>query len=182
MDKLLIIIGTVLVLLLGVYVLKFQVKNKPNNTKEITPITNTPSIQNEFSNSVSPTVTQRAVPLPQETDIIRTYFNLIDERRIGDAVGMMVDSITSDDSQKQAWGVQLNAMKSVKVLDISSSTPEEWSADEHTYKVTLDIIMDPSSAHTVIPFYGYDSGKNVRWITLRKIGKMWKIAGIGTGP
>lgn len=128
------------------------------------------------------TTTQETAPLPQETDIIRTFFNLIEEKRISDAVMMMRDAITKNDNTKQAWGVQLNAMKSVKVIDVTPSMPEEWKVDEHTYKVTLDMAMDPSSANAVMPYYGYDNGKNIRWVTLEKTGTAWKIAGIATGP
>jgi hypothetical protein len=131
----------------------------------------------------SPTIKKEVVvPLPQETDIVRNFFNLIEERKISDAVAMMNDSIMKDDSQKQAWGVQMNAMKSVKVIAIDPSMPEEWSDNKHTYKVTLDVIMDLSSASAPIPYYGYENGTNIRWITLEKSGNTWKVMGIATGP
>ena len=95
---------------------------------------------------------------------------------------MMTSTITDNDSQKQAWGVQLNAFKSVKVLDVTPSMPEEWKDNLHTYKVTLDVVMDPTSANQPIPYYGYDNGKNIRWITLEKSGTLWKVTGIATGP
>ena len=152
----------------------------PTTIKNTATITSTPSAHIETT--VSPTITDGEVPLPQATDIIRSFFSLIEERRISDAVRTMSDSINNDDSQKQAWGVQLNAMKSVKVVDITPSMQEEWKENMRTYKVTLDIVMDPSSANQPIPYYGYEKGENIRWISLERPGKMWKVMGIGTGP
>lgn len=124
-------------------------------------------------------VPKEVIPLPQETDIIHTFFNLIEEKRPSDAVGMMN---VSDDSQKQAWAVQFNAISSMKVLNIEPSTQEEWTDAKHTYKVTMDVKMNPNSANQPISYYGWENGNNTKWITIEKIGNIWKINGIATGP
>ena len=134
------------------------------------------------SPQTSSVASQTSVSLPLETDIIRTFFNLIAERRVSDAVSMMSESINKNDNQKQLWGVQLNAMKSVKIISIDSSLPEEWSTTRHTYKVTMNVTMDPNSANNHIPFYGYENGTNIRWVTLIKEENIWKIESIATGP
>ncbi len=126
----------------------------------------------------SPT-TKAVVPLPQETDIVRNFFNLIGEKKASDAVTMM--NVT-DDSQKQAWAVQFNAMTSVKALTIEPSMQADWTDTKHTYKVTLDVSMNPASANAPIPYYGWDNGQNTRWINLEKVGDLWKVSGIATGP
>jgi len=131
---------------------------------------------------VSPTITQGVVPLPQETDIIRTFFNLIEERKISDAVMMMTSNITNDDSTKQAFGVQFAAMDSVKVTKIEESSRGDWTDKWHQYMVTLDVAMNPSSAGGPIPYYGFEKGENIRFITLIKEGALWKIEGLATGP
>jgi len=123
-----------------------------------------------------------SVPLPSDTDILNSFFNLIEARRASDAVGMMSDSITKDEGQKQAWGVQLNAIKSIKILNTEPSMQEAWTATRHTYKITMDIMMDSASAGAPIPYYGYENGKNIRWVTLEKEGKIWRVMGIATGP
>ena len=122
------------------------------------------------------------VPLPQEEDIIRTFFNLIGEGRASDAVGMMTQTSIGDDSSKQAWGVQFNAFKSVSVKKIEPSSQEEWIATRHTYKVTVDAQMKPEAASAPIPNYGWENGESIRWIPLEKVDGLWKIAGIATGP
>jgi hypothetical protein len=48
--------------------------------------------------------------------------------------------------------------------------------------VTFDVTMDPSSANGPIPYYGYDQGENVRFVTIVKEGNQWKVEGLATGP
>lgn len=124
----------------------------------------------------------RTVPLPQEKDIITNFFVLIDEKKASDAVNMMDDNITSNDSLKQAWAVQLNAINSMKVVKIEPSMTENWSGEKHQYKLTLDVVMDPNSANALIPYYGWDNGKNTRWATIVKKNGSWKIQELATGP
>ncbi|PIP52770.1 hypothetical protein COX08_04675, partial [Candidatus Beckwithbacteria bacterium CG23_combo_of_CG06-09_8_20_14_all_34_8] len=58
------------------------------------------------------------VPLPAGHDIVNLFFNLINEKRIPEAIEMMSETAVPDDSAKQAWGVQFNAIKSISVIDI----------------------------------------------------------------
>lgn len=130
-----------------------------------------------------PTSTQqKEVPLPLASDILRNFFSLIDQKRASEAVMLMSSEITNEDSVKQAWGVQLNMMESVRIIEITPLIPESTEASERTYKVTLEVAMDPSSVTAPIPYYGYENGENTRWVTLKKEGRMWKIMGIATGP
>lgn len=145
--------------------------------------TTTPETSATSMVSTTPTLeSQSTVPLPQETDIVRNFFNLINERRSSEAVAMMSDTINQNESQKQAWGVQLNALTSVKVLSIEPSLPDSWSDVTHVYKVTSEATVDPSSAGAPIPYYGWDNGINIRWVELQKVNNLWKISGLATGP
>jgi hypothetical protein len=150
-------------------------KQKPTNSTEI-------SIP---STSTSPTTAifqASEVPLTQETDIIRTFFNLIDEGKASDAVMMMSKSTTSDDSTKQAYGVQYAAMNSLQVSKLEESSKADWSETWHQYMATLDVQMDPSSANSPIPYYGYENGENIRFINLIQEEGKWKIKELATGP
>lgn len=137
----------------------------------------------QTNSTAVPTSTPKAqVPLPQETDIIRLFFNVIGEHRAADAVGMLTPHEIGNDTQKQSWAVMFNAFKSINVTNIEDSMPEEWTSGRHTYKVTLDVKMKPEAASVTIPYYGYDNGTNIRFITLEKINNFWKIDGIATSP
>lgn len=130
--------------------------------------------ENVASSQPTPT-SQTTTPIPSGEDIVRTFFSLISEGKIADAINMMTPNAIGNDSQKQAWGVQFNAFKKINVKKVESSL-------ENTYKVILDIEMKPESANVPIPYYEYENGENFRWVGLEKIDNSWKITGIATGP
>ena len=174
MKNSLMIGGIVFFLIIG-----FAVFNslKQNNPRGIIP-TSTPSV----TEVVNASPTKGEAPLPQEIDIIRTFINLIDEGKTSEAVMMMTSNITNDDSTKQAFGVQYNAMESVKVIKIEESSKADWTETWHQYMVSLDVVMNPNSSGGPIPYYGFEKGDNIRFITLIKEGGQWKIEGLATGP
>jgi hypothetical protein len=118
----------------------------------------------------------------QEEEIVRNFFALIDEKRSNDAVFMMSEKINKDDSNKQAWAVNLNAINSIKVIKIEPSMKENWTDSNHTYKLTLDVSMNQNSAKAPIPYYGWDNGQNIRWVSIIKENNLWKIKELATGP
>ena len=122
------------------------------------------------------------VSLLQEKDIIRVFFRFINEGNPSDAVMMMTSNIVGDDSLKQAYGVQFNAINSVIVKNIEESSKADWTESKHQYMVTLDTVMDPSSANGPIPYYGFELGENIRFINLIKEDGQWRIDGLLTGP
>ncbi len=119
---------------------------------------------------------KQSVPLPQETDIIRSFFEIINEGRAVDAISMMAPSLIGDDSSKQAWGVQFNAFEFVEVTSI------EKTVNEHKYKVVLTASMKPEAKDATIPNFGWENGMNTRWVILVKEENLWKISAIATGP
>lgn len=169
--KNLLVFGVVALFIFGAAVFNSQKQKNPNSAEiAITPIT-----------THTDAVTQTEVP-PQETDIIRTFFSQINEGKVSEAVMMMSKSTTSDDSIKQAYGVQYASINSVKVSKLEESSKRDWSETWHQYMATLDMEMDPASASGPIPFYGYTNGENIRFINLIREGDQWKIDGLATGP
>lgn len=126
------------------------------------------------------TVSQQ-VPLPTEEDAIRLLFALINEHRASEAVAMLAPSLIANENMKQAWGVQFNAFESAKVKSVSPSNQAAWT-DQHTFAVTLEVRMKPESASAAIPYYGWSAGENVRFVSVIKVGALWRISAIGTGP
>jgi hypothetical protein len=134
--------------------------------------------------NISPTVkiekeTGGGVPLPQDEDIIRNFVALVEEGK-ADKAALMIK--VKDDSELQTWAVHFNAINSFKFLKMEKTSEESWTDNKHIYKVVLDVVMNPSSASAPIPYYGWQNGENIRWITLEKVGGTWKIAEIATGP
>jgi hypothetical protein len=137
--------------------------------------------------SSSPSV----IPLPGEIEkttmtdpknIVAKFFQNIADKKIPDAIVMMTTKAVPDDSAQQAWGVQFNAFKKLIVTSVESSLVDSWTDASQSYKVTMDVEMTPDSVNGPIPYYGYENGINIRWVTLEKENNAWKIAGISTGP
>jgi len=144
------------------------------------PTTPSPFITSSPSSTTSP---ESTVPLPTGEDIIRTFFNLIDEGRIPEAIIMMSPKLVLDDSTRQAWGVHFNAIESMKVLAIEPFWQEEWTENKETYKVTLEASVASEAANAPIPYYGWQDNPNFRWVTIEKgEDDVWQIAEIATGP
>jgi hypothetical protein len=135
------------------------------------------------SQTISPTTIEKetggGVPLPSDEDIIRSFVDLIEN---GEASGAALMMKTKNETELQTWAVHFNAIKSFKLLKIEKTNEDQWTDNKHIYKVVLDVWMDPSSADAPIPYYGWQNGENTRWITLEKVGDIWKIAEIATGP
>jgi len=133
----------------------------------------------DFVQEKAQTTKNFGVPLPQDEDVINNFFSFINN---GDADKAALMMKTSNDSEKQAWAVQFAAFNYVQVLKIEKVNENEWTDNKHIYKVTLDVIMKPESGDAPIPYYGYQNGQNIRFVTLEKDGNIWKIAEIATGP
>jgi len=139
--------------------------------------------ENQVVNNTSVEKKEAIVPLPQETDIVRSFFEIIGENRAPDAVNMMTPANTSDDTTKQAWNTQFSAFKSLKITKVEPSLQSDWTENNHNYKVTLQVEMKPEAASALpMPNYGWDNGQNIRWIQLQKIDGKWLIGAIATGP
>ncbi len=137
--------------------------------------------QSENKNLTSTTTTS-STPLPKEEDLINTFFNLINEKRIPDAINMMTLEMIGSESEKQTWGVHFNNIDKIIVKNIEPSLEKDWTKSKKSYKVLLDVKMNPSSLNAPIPYYGWDNGENLRFVEIRKINEVWQIASLNTGP
>jgi len=125
---------------------------------------------------------EKTVPLPQEEDVVRNFFSLINESKITEAISVMSNNMVGDDSAKQAWGVQFNDIKSIHVQKIEPSMSENWNEKRHTYKVTLEAYISSNAANAPIPNYGWEDNPNIRWIELIMEDGLWKINSLATSP
>ena len=148
--------------------------------------TMSPNLQpsSQETQAISPTIelTHTTVPLLKEEDVIRTFFELINEHHINDAVMMMSQVNISNNSTKQAWGVQFNAIKSINIQKIEASMPENWTDYKHVYKTTLETYVSSEAANAPIPYYGWQDNPNIRWVVIVKEADIWKIDGLATSP
>jgi hypothetical protein len=148
-----------------------------------TPISsNTALPSNSPTPVLSPLVTAsdssiQIVPLPSGEDIIRVFFELINEKRIPEAIEMMDPAVVVNDSTKQAWGVTFNHFKAAHVEKIEEYDKSSWTESLKTYKATFTLETDAPAEQII-----WENGVNIRWIDLKKVGNLWKIVGFASGP
>ena len=169
MNKPFLIIGVIVLGLGAVFLLK---QNRIPTQSTDVPL---PTVSSE--NSIVPTT-----KLMNTQGVVENFLQNISEKKISEAVSMMTKTAVPDDATKQAWGVQFAAFTKLSVQKIEPSMQEAWTTMQETYQITMDVEMNEDSANGPIPYYGYDKGVNIRWISVEKEGSDWKIAGISTSP
>jgi len=137
-----------------------------------------PKTKTPITNTQNPTpTTPTTVPLPTGEDIIRTFFALINEKKIPEAVEMLSSTAAPDESTKQTWGVNFNTLDSIILKSIEEWQKSDWTENEMTYKVILVAQVKPNPQ-----FWAWDNGENTKWISLVKEDNLWKISQIASGP
>lgn len=154
-----------------------------NTTSQITEIVS--ESENNISNAVPlrpDNFNDNQSLLAPEEELIANFYGLIDNRQIPEAISLMSSNAVPDDSAKQAWGVQFNAIRSVNIMNMEAVSQDTWTDNSKVYKVTLEIYVDSSAADAPIPYYGYVDNPNIRFITVIKdTNGRWYIDQIGTG-
>jgi len=136
-----------------------------------------------YSESTSQSGLSEIAPLPSSEDIVRLFFNLIDEERIPEAIDMMTDEMAGDDSSRQMWGVQFNRIDSIKVQTIEPYLEADWTDSQKMFKVVLEVFMSEKAKDEPVPFFGWDSNPNTRWVSIKKnTNGLWEIESLATGP
>lgn len=124
---------------------------------------------------------QQSLLAPEE-ELIYNFFALINNKEIPEAITLMSPNLVPDDSAKQAWGVQFNAIKSIHILSIQETNQEMWTDISKEYEVILEAYVDEAAATAVIPYYGWADNPNVRFITVwQGSDNRYYIDQIGTG-
>lgn len=159
-----------------VFVFIYMVSRNGNTLQQSSKISSTvlPSVSSAPTITPSQDITKEVSP-PTGEDIVRTFFNLINEQRTPDAVNMLDVSAASDDSVKQQWVVNFNSISSISVKSIEQSNKEEWTDSKQIYKVNLNVQAKSEQ-------YGWFDGEDTRWVSITKSGAVWKIKSIATGP
>jgi hypothetical protein len=174
MNKLILMLG--IIVLAGGGILYFQKQKSLPPTSTPTPTLSSPS-----ETVPQPTIAD-GVPAIDSKGYVELFLKNIADKKIPDAIAMMTEKSVPDEGTKQAWGVQYAAFNKLVVKSVEPSMRESWTDTTQSYKVTMDVEMSPQSANGPIPYYGYDTGINIRWVGLEKENGVWKITGFSTGP
>ena len=122
-------------------------------------------------------------PLPSAEYTIGLFFELINDRKINEAIDLMTNEMAGDDASKQAWEVHFNAIKSINVQSIEPYNEEQWTDAKKVFEVTLEVYVSSEAKDAPIPYYGWHDNPNIRWVSVEKDATgFWKIAALATGP
>jgi len=108
-----------------------------------------------------------------QQDTVKIFWENIGSGKIDAALAMM----DANQDTKQAWGVNFNGLKSLKVTKIEPAFKEEWTATRETYKAQLEVTLKSGNE-----FMGWSNGKNFRWVTLQKTGDKWLVHELANNP
>jgi len=168
-------VGKVLIFLLlviGMVSVAYSVATGPGKIPQITKeaVTTTAAVpQSDTTGAVN-------IPARTGEDIIRTFFGLITEKKIPQAIDMMDEETNPDERTRQQWGVFFNSFENLDVESVEEYNKEAWSDTSQTYRVLINALNKPGMQTL------WENGDTTRWITLKKSGTQWKILGIATGP
>jgi len=113
----------------------------------------------------------------ESDDIIRYFFELIDQGKTDEAVDLFDSSVAPDSNSKQQWKSAFDGFESAEVISKEPFNEQSWTDNYQVYKVTLNIQIKPERLQELINW----DGQSIRWISIIKSGDTWKIGTIATG-
>jgi len=125
---------------------------------------------------------QQQTALPTDLEFLKIFFDTVNSKNMPFAMNMLDPSFSSTEESKKTWESYLSSFKSIALKNTEEANKNEWTDIMHIYKVTLTVETSEEYAKATIPYFGYDNGDNIRWITLKKGGdNLWRVAGFATG-
>ena len=114
----------------------------------------------------------------ESDDIIRYFFELIDQGKTDEAVDLFDSSVAPDSNSKQQWKSAFDGFESAEVISKEPFNEQSWTDNYQVYKVTLNIQIKPERLQELINW----DGQSIRWISIIKSDDTWRIGDIDTGP
>ena len=103
----------------------------------------------------------------------RSFFEAVSAGKIEDAL----KSMEANDQTKAMWKTNFTAVKSLKVTKVEPAFKEEWTSTRQVFKFMLDAKVAAQGEQ-----FGWENGKNFRWLTLEKKGDAWRVTEIANNP
>jgi len=131
----------------------------------------------------STTVPSPQVSLRTGEDLIRNFFDLINDKKAAEAIDLMALDMVAGDNGRKMWQEQFQVINSVKIVTVEPFLPSDWTDSRQMFKVGLEVAVADTAAQAPIPYYGWQDNPNFRWITVEKNDDgLWRMAEIATGP
>lgn len=113
----------------------------------------------------------------KEENFIYEFFEAIDQKKFEQVFSMMDENLAGNENMQEMWKTNFSSLDKIKVIWLYPEEEQKWPNHQPLYEVNIYTISKPGS-----PYYGWDEGRNTRWITVAAEEDKWKIVSIATGP
>jgi len=113
----------------------------------------------------------------KEENFIYEFFEMIDRGDVDQVFSRMDENLSGNENMQEMWKANFSSLDKVKVVNLYPEEERKWHNKQPLYKVTIYTISKPGSS-----YYGWDEGRNTRWITVTTNEDNRKIVSIATGP
>jgi len=113
----------------------------------------------------------------KEENFIYEFFEMIDRGDVDQVFSMMDENLSGNENMREMWKANFSSLDQVKVVNLYPEEEQKWYDKQPLYKVIIYTIPKSGS-----PYYGWDEGRNTRWITVTTNEYNRKIVSIATGP
>lgn len=113
----------------------------------------------------------------KEENFIYDYFEAIDQGKAELYFSLMAEELIGNENMREMWKTTFSSLELIKLVSLYPEEKEKWHNDQPLYRAIIYTLSKPGS-----PYYGWDEGRNTRWISLSPEGDSWKIIALATSP
>ena len=114
---------------------------------------------------------------------IEEFFVLVNAHQFEDALASLGGDLVATEADRQAWQRQFTAIRSICIQSILPAAVEDWTETRQIFKLAIEAQVSEDTASQPIPYFGWDSSTNIRWVTTELSAQgQWQITAISTGP
>ena len=112
----------------------------------------------------------------KEENFIYEFFKTVDRKDFEQAFSMMDENLIGNVNMQEMWKANFSSLDKIKVVSLYPEEERKWRNHQPLYEVNIFIKSKPR-----FPYYGWDEGRNTRWITVTTNEDNRKIVSIATG-
>ena len=113
----------------------------------------------------------------REENFIYDFFEAITQGDTEQYFSMMDDELAGNEMMQEMWKTAFSSLELIQIVSLYPEEERKWHNKQPLYQAIIYTI--PKSG---APYYGWDEGKNTRWISIAPTGDSWKITAMATSP
>jgi len=113
----------------------------------------------------------------KEENYIYEFFETVDREDFEQVFSMMDENLIGNVNMKEMWKANFSSLDKIKMVSLYPEEEQKWHNHQPLYEVSIYVKSKPG-----FPYYGWDEGRNTRWITVTTEEDRRKIVSIATSP